>query len=111
MAYGFNRLDSDDLLGLLSAIVEDMGLDPSDSLELSEYIAANVYKGEAYESEEALSAAFDETIAPLVIEQYGADDDAAMREAFNDWSDSECRDGRLSFAQYDNYCYVGKYES
>ena len=60
-------------------------------------------------SEEELSEIFDEEIAPLVIEQYGEDDEPAMNEAFNDWSDALCRDGVLHELQYEDYCYVGKY--
>lgn len=60
-------------------------------------------------SEEELSAVFDEEIAPLVIEQYGENDEPAISEAFNNWSDGLCRGGVLHELQYENYCYVGKY--
>lgn len=61
------------------------------------------------DSEEALSELFDQEIAPLVIAQYGEDDEPAMSEAFNDWTDSLCKDGVIHPIQYDQYCYVGKY--
>jgi len=60
-------------------------------------------------SEYELSALFDQEIAPIVIEQYGENDEPAMSEAFNNWSDGLCRDDVLHELQYYNYCYVGKY--
>ena len=60
-------------------------------------------------SEDELSERFDDEIAPLVIEQYGEDDEPAMSEAFNDWTDSLCKDGEIHEEQYNKYCYVGKY--
>jgi len=60
-------------------------------------------------SEEELSEQFDENIAPTIIEQYGADDEPAMSEGFNNWSDSLCKDGEIHPEQYSQYCYVGEY--
>ncbi len=60
-------------------------------------------------SEDELSIMFDEQVAPLVIEQYGADDEPAMSEGFNNWSDSLCKDGEIHPLQYSEYCYTGKY--
>ena len=60
-------------------------------------------------SELELSELFDEQVAPLVINQYGADDTPAMSEAFNNWTDGLCKDGEIHEWQYSNYCYVGKY--
>ena len=59
-------------------------------------------------SEEELSELFDSEIAPMVIEQYGADDLPALREAFNDWTDSLCKDNLLHAEQYACYCYCGE---
>jgi hypothetical protein len=59
--------------------------------------------------EDELSELFDEDIAPSVIEQYGEDDEPAMSEAFNNWSDALCKDGVIHPAQYAAYCYTGKY--
>lgn len=46
---------------------------------------------------------FESEIKPLVIEQYGNDDSAAMSEAWNDYTDSLCKDGELTALQY-RYC-------
>lgn len=75
-------------------------------LEMVELYAAEVG---AIESEGELSERFDEEVAPLVIAEYGADDEPAMAEAFNNWSDSLCKDGEIHPEQYNQYCYVGKY--
>ena len=77
-------------------------------LELVEHYATS--EG-LIDSEEALSELFDETIAPMVIEQYGADDEAAMSESFNDWADSLCKDNQLHSEQYSQYCYIGKHST
>ena len=36
-------------------------------------------------------------------------DSIMINEAFNNWSDSLCKDGEIHSEQYSNYCYVGKY--
>lgn len=59
-------------------------------------------------SEDELSKRFDEEILPLMLETYSEDDSIAISEAFNDWTDSLCKDGEIHPAQYDSYCYVGK---
>lgn len=59
-------------------------------------------------SEEELSKRFDEEILPMVLETYSESDSVAINEAFNDWTDSLCKDGEIHPAQYDSYCYVGK---
>jgi hypothetical protein len=59
--------------------------------------------------EEELSEMFDRDIAPLVIEQYGEDDQPAMNEAFNNWSDGLTKDGQLHPLQYDTYVYCGNH--
>lgn len=73
------------------------------------YIEGLLDSSNNYPDEQSLSDAFDENIAPLVIEQYGEDDEPAMNEAFNDWTDSECKEGNLHTCQYNNYCYVGEW--
>ena len=75
-------------------------------LELAEYYAA---VNNLWSDEDQLSETFDEDIAPLVIAQYGEDDEPAMNEAFNNWTDGLCKDGSLHESQYNDYCYVGKY--
>ena len=37
------------------------------------------------------------------------DDGPAMREWFNNWTDSLCQDGQIHSLQYENYTNVGKY--
>lgn len=59
-------------------------------------------------SEEELSKRFDEEILPLVLETYSESDSVAINEAFNDWTDSLCKDGEIHQEQYNSYCYVGK---
>ena len=59
-------------------------------------------------SEEELSERFDDEILPHVIEKYGEDDQPAINEAFNDWTDMLCKDGELHDEQYNKYCYVGR---
>ena len=78
-------------------------------VELLEIIEEYATDRDGIDSEQELSARFDEDIAPLVIEQHGEDDEPAMTQAFNDWSDSMCIDGELHELQYNQYCYVGKY--
>ena len=75
-------------------------------LELIEMVAE--YNG-WIASEDELSDLFDEHIAPMVLEQYDEDDTVAFNEAFNDWTDSLCKEGTIHHWQYENYCYVGKY--
>lgn len=59
--------------------------------------------------ESELSDKFDEEMAPSVIKQYGADDEPALFEAFNNWSNSLCKDGEIHPEQYNQYCYVGEW--
>jgi hypothetical protein len=59
-------------------------------------------------SEEELSEVFDEEILPYIVKEYGEDDEPAINEGFNSWSDSLCEDGVTHPIQYDQYCYVGK---
>ena len=60
------------------------------------------------DSEEMLSERFDDEVLPLVVDQYGEDDQPAINEVFNNWSDSLCKDGEIHPEQYNQYCYVGK---
>lgn len=46
---------------------------------------------------------FESDIKPLVIDQYGNDDSVALSEAWNDYTDSLCRDGEFTALQY-HYC-------
>ena len=60
-------------------------------------------------SERDLSNRFDEQIAPGVIALYRENDEPAMNEAFNNWSDMLCKEGEIHPEQYNEYCYVGEY--
>jgi hypothetical protein len=79
--------------------------DRADLLEMVELFAED---NNEIATEAELSKRFDEEILPLVLETYGEDDSVAINQAFNDWSDSLCKDGEIHPAQYDAYCYVGK---
>lgn len=79
------------------------------NVELLEIIEAYAADNNGVDSEQSLSDWFDDEIATLVIEKYGADDETAMSETFSDWADSLCKDGELHELQYNEYCYVGDY--
>ena len=76
-------------------------------IELAESFAEHNVIG--YDSELALSEAFDADIVQSVIDQYGEDDQCAIDQEFNDWTDGLCKDGQLHSSQYQEYVYVGKY--
>lgn len=42
-------------------------------------------------------------IKPLVVEQYGEDDECALSESWNDYTDALCKDGEFTDLQY-YYC-------
>ena len=50
-----------------------------------------------------LMQAFVDAIAPVVVEQYGADQ-VALDEAFNNWTDSLRRDEQITERQYNEVC-------
>lgn len=64
--------------------------DPEDSVEGFEEI------------ETGLRALFVAEIQPFVIAQYSADDEIALNEAFNNWTDMLCKDGEISDHIYNN---------
>lgn len=78
-------------------------------VELLEIVEAYAEENGMIASELELSEMFDDEIAPIIIAQYGEDDQCAMDEAFNDWTDALCTDGIIHDEQYNKYCYVGKY--
>lgn len=82
--------NDEDLLGMVELYAEEVG---------------------TISSEDELSERFDADIAPLIIAQYGEDDQPAMNEGFNNWSDSLCKDGEIHPEQYNQYCYVGEYSN
>lgn len=62
------------------------------------------------DSEEALSSRFDSFIDDIsAYDRTILDDGPMMRECFNNWTDSLCRDGELHPLQYHQYCNIGKY--
>ncbi len=73
-------------------------------LEIIEELASN-YDNEVIQDEEQLSERFDEFFPNL-----DENDKPAMRELFNNWTDSLCKGGEMHSEQYDNYCYVGNYD-
>lgn len=83
-----------------------MNYDSEDLLSMVELYAT---KMGFISSEDELSEAFDENIAPDVVKSYGEDDKPAMNEAFNNWTDMLCQGGEIHPIQYEQYCYVGKH--
>lgn len=51
-----------------------------------------------------LRTTFDADIAPTVIAMYSADDETALNEEFNNWTDSLCKDGIISESIYNEVC-------
>jgi hypothetical protein len=78
------------------------------SVDLLEMVELYAEDNGMIASEEELSERFDSEVLPSVIEQYGEDDEPAINEAFNDWTDMLCKDGEIHPEQYDKYCYVGR---
>ena len=76
----------------------------ADLLEIVEELAS--YMG-TIDSEEALSEAFDSMLKECVP-TFDFDDSVMLNEAFNNWADHACRDGRIHEEQYNKYCYVGE---
>jgi len=64
--------------------------------------------------EDELSERFDDEVMPSILEAHGkpgvefADQDM-VDQAFNDWSDSLCKEGEIHPEQYNAYCYVGQF--
>ena len=77
-------------------------------LELVEFYAE---ENNLIASEEQLSELFDSEIAPLVIAQYGENDQDAINQSFNDWSDGLCKDHQLHDLQYNEYTYIGEFSA
>ena len=47
---------------------------------------------------------FKTNILPSVIARCGKNDKPAIREAYNNYSDSLCKDGLITTKQYNNWC-------
>jgi len=50
---------------------------------------------------------FKENILPMVLDTYDADDEIAINEAFNDYTDSLCQTGKITDWLYNNIEYEG----
>ena len=48
---------------------------------------------------------FRETIAPEIFKTYGRNDKPAIREAWNNWTDSLCKDGQITMRQYETWTH------
>ncbi len=77
-----------------------------DELELIELIAT--YEGNIA-SESELSERFDETFTDFIESNRLEDDEPAISELFNNWTDSLCKDGEIHDEQCNKYCYVGNF--
>lgn len=100
----------------LDGVSDDHQAD-TDKLALVEAWAAyeNIPSGSLIESESELSEQFDAEVLPLIKQHCDSSglvwpDYPMIREEFNNWTDSLCRDGQLHEEQYNNYCYVGEYQ-
>ncbi len=58
-------------------------------------------------SEEDLSELFDEMNTDWLKDH--ENDQCAIDQCFNDFTDFLCKNGEIHPEQYNNYCYVGKY--
>ena len=76
-----------------------------DNLELVELYAED---NNLIASEQELSDLFDEEVLPSVLKSCDEDDEAAINESYNNWTDALCKDGEIHIEQYENYCYVGR---
>ena len=52
-------------------------------------------------TEEQVNNTFEQEILPSVIAQYGKNDKPAVRQAWNDYTDSLCKDGQITQEEYD----------
>ena len=79
-----------------------------EELELAEAYATD---NSGIDSEETLSEHFDGMIGEcgLEVAETMRRDRPALAEAFNNYTDSLCKDGDLHDSQYNTYEYVGKF--
>jgi hypothetical protein len=84
------------------------------NVSLLEMVELYAYDNDLIDSEKELSEIFDEQIAPSILEAHGKpgiafEDTDMMNEAFNNWSDSLCKEGTIHPEQYNSYEYVGEW--
>jgi len=72
-----------------------------------ELVEAYAEENDLYASEMQLSTAFDTLVLPNVLEKYDANDQDAIDQEFNNWSDAIHTEGLLHDEQYMVYGYVG----
>ena len=87
-----------EIYALIGALEEDV----IEGLYEDEMTDAGFFDDDYLSYEDAV-AEFQETIEPLVVAQYGRDDDVALREEFNNWTDYLCKDGRITANQYNTW--------
>ena len=89
-----------DLIGMIFSWAYDEASKAFNNNILEDWENEMIEDTEAYED---LVADFKENIEPSVITQYGTDDIIALSEAWNNWTDALCKEGRLTESQYDNW--------
>lgn len=97
LAEHLDNLDGWDLLqipGIYEVVSEHFN-----NIILEEYEDDNA----DFRSFEDVKEDFEENILPYVVEQYGKDDVIAIREAWNDYTDSLCKDNEISEWAYENW--------
>jgi hypothetical protein len=69
-------------------------------------------------SEDDLSERFDNEVMPSILGNYNKSkpgkaftDQHLVNEAFNNWTDSLCKDGEIHPLQYDEYGYIGEWSN
>lgn len=77
-------------------------------ISLLELVESYATENNLIDSEEMLSERFDQMLAECAP-NFPLDDEPALSEAFNNWSDSLCKDGEIHDEQYNQYSYVGKH--
>jgi hypothetical protein len=77
-------------------------------VSLLELVECYATENRLIDSEEMLSERFDQMIE-VFAPNFPLDDEPALSEEFNNWTDSLCKDGELHDEQYNQYGYVGKH--
>ena len=72
-------------------------------VEIEAAIEGNLLRGARFYPYWQAVEDFKESWEPSVIAHYGRDDTIALRETFNNWTDSLCKDGRIDDSQYNGW--------